>query len=527
MQIHKYWVSVFFVAINILVMQEVAHSSNGKHWEIVESDKVIITIDDNVVVRKELPDTMFSFNINYFSFQQQLWDKKEQSVSPNIIEKLKQFPGSIFRYPGGIVANNVDWLGIVGAMKERKPQKSLYHKKPELISFGIDEYINLVDVVSGKAWYVLNLLGINALEPQSESDSAIVAKHNRELAKYLKPKLKGVPHFYQLGNELDRSKYEWSSEKYLERSRETIQNILEVDSDARFVAFLRDFPWKYKKNPVRGVSEPYDLMKTVLEGLPMVNDYSLHHYYDGKRNDGKSWSIPFWLRHMNKSIEDYKKIRKGESPNIWITEHARQKSSNSPNKDPTRFYVSNLGGSISTADYLIALAQIPEVKGAFIHGLNAGAWQMFDYSVKYKDLRPRPVFETMALLRNTKPRTVLKTRTQSTNYSNYNGGYDVRAVGFRNAEKDQLAIWVVNRASKAQDATIEYAPFSGNEVIISHRYVAGEDGVDADDINLIPVMNLKDDNIKSRFNEKGQLIVNLPPSSISNILLTTDTSKVK
>ena len=51
----------------------------------------------------------------------------------------------------------------------------------------------------------------------------------------------GQPRYYELGNELDRSEYQWSHEKYIERARGTIEAIGEVDQDARFVAFLREF----------------------------------------------------------------------------------------------------------------------------------------------------------------------------------------------------------------------------------------------------------------------------------------------
>ncbi len=512
--------SVFLTVLIFLMMQNPAFSVSGSTaWKVKKADSVFIRINEENVVRDAMPDEIFSFNINYIALQKQIWDRRSHSINARVMNEMKKFSGSTFRYPGGIVSNNVDWTRISGPVSKRQPQKSFYNRKSINIKFGIDEYFDFVENLNGKAWYVLNLMGINALEPLAESDSLVVAKHNKKLAGFMKSKYKTTPHYYQLGNELDRAKYEWDPKKYTARARATIDAMLEEDEDARFVAFLREFKWKYKKDPSRGVNKPFDFMKTVLDGLPMVKDYSLHQYYDGKRSDGRNLPVSFWIGKLKQSIENYKKIRNGQSPNVWITEYARQKSSNKPGKDNTKFYVSKLGAGLSTSDYLIALVQVPEVKGAFIHGLNAGPWQMFDYSVKNKDLRPLTIFKTLSLLKDTGEKVVLETFTESPNFSGYRGGYDVRALGFRDESKNRLSIWVVNRANREQIATVEYAPFSGKQVNLSHRYIAGKAGKDADDLNLKPVMKLSVNPVSAKFSENKQISVTLPPLSISNILI--------
>ncbi|MFW2439309.1 MAG: hypothetical protein ACN4GR_08060, partial [Arenicellales bacterium] len=210
MQKHKYFVIFFIAACVLLINVDAYSSSTNQGWKIKKSNAVKITIDDKSVVRKELPDKLFSFNINYIATQRQLWDRETNSIKAKVIEHLDPFDGSVYRYPGGIVADNLEWAGIIGPVSERKPQKSFYNRKPVKIRFGIDEYIDFVNSVNGETWYVLNLVGKNALEPLLESDKTIVADINKKLAEYLKPKLNTTPHYYQLGNELDRSKYEWS-----------------------------------------------------------------------------------------------------------------------------------------------------------------------------------------------------------------------------------------------------------------------------------------------------------------------------
>jgi alpha-L-arabinofuranosidase len=491
-------------------------------WKVFSSDRVTIEINEDTVVRESLPSTLFGFNINYRQFQNHLWDQRGQSVKPDIVEHLKYFRGALYRYPGGLVANSFDWTRSVGPVDKRKLQRTVYTERPDNVRFGPKEYLDFVDRVNGHRLYVLNLVGLDPMQPMAESDKEAVAKHNRELAEYLlarRPSRSGAPHYYQLGNELDRFKYEWSAQKYVDRARATMGAIQKVDRDARFIAFLRDFKWVYKAEPARGVSEPADFLREVLQALPAVTDYSLMHYYDGKRKDGKSADIPYWLKRMRATIAAYRATRNGNAPHIWITEHAREKSSNQPGKDDTQVLSSNLGGALSTADYLIAIAQIPEVQGACWHGLNGGPWQLFDATVKHRDLRPRPVYWGLRVLRAMDLPTVLATRTHSPNRSGYQGGYDVRAVGFRDPAKQSLGLWVVNRAAQPVRAEVEYRPLKGQEVQVLHYFLAGKEGVDPDDPGLEPVWQLAPAAATVHVSSTGQLSLDLPPASVSTFII--------
>lgn len=486
--------------------------------DVSSARQIQIDVDADTIIREQLPKELFGFNINYMSFQNQLWDKKDGRVYPAVVDDLKVFQSALYRYPGGLVANSFEWNQSLGTASQRAQQKTIFNTPNQEALFGLDEYLHFLDQVDGRFLYVLNIVGKNEKDPLQGADEHDVAKENKALASYIAGKLENQPRYYQLGNELDRSKYEWDAGKYVSRSRATIDAIQSVDKDAKFIAFLRDFIWKYKKDKSRGVSSPDAYMKAVMTGLPEVNDYSLHHYYNGKRTDGRSRSLNFWLTLLEASIQDYRKIR-GQDPNIWITEHARQMSSDKPGTDLTVQYVSNLGGALSTADYMIAIAQIPQIKGAVWHGLNAGPWQLFDANVQYNDLRPRPIYYGLRALHEMGLPMVLKTHTSSTNVSDYQSGYDVRAVAFKDKEGEQLGLWLVNHSSRSQKAKVRYKPFSSKEVAVQRFYVAGQEGKDADDLKIQFNDKLMSDNASATFSDDGFVEITLPPSSVSTYVM--------
>jgi alpha-L-arabinofuranosidase len=487
--------------------------------DIKPSAQVSIEINADSVIRSAFPDKLFGFNINYRSFQTQLWDERAGQVHKHLLEDLRAFPSAIYRYPGGLTANAFDWTSAVGPPDQRHVQSTPFKQPPEKARFGLDEYLSLLREVQGSFLYVLNLVGTDPMQPMQEAGEEQVALKNRQLAEYLQVKDPGRERYYQLGNELDRQRYEWDAEKYVSRSRKTMDAIKAVDKEAKFIAFLRDFTWTYKRDKSRGVSHSEALMAAVLKGLPEVQDYSLHHYYDGKREDGKSRKLTFWLKLLEKSIQDYRSLR-GSEPNIWITEHARQMSSAQPSKDLTVEYTSNLGGALSTADYLIAIAQIPQVKGAVWHGLNAGPWQLFDASVRYKDLRPRPIYWGLRVLREMHLPNVLETHTSSPNHSGYQGGYDVRAVAFTDSDRKQLGLWLVNHYAQPLSVQVRYQPLSGRTVVIKHRFISGPAGHSPDDLSMAPDQMLLSEDFSGSLSQTGVLTLELPPTSVSTYLIT-------
>jgi hypothetical protein len=65
-----------------------------------------------------------------------------------------------------------------------------------------------------------------------------------------------------------------------------------------------------------------------------------------------------------------------------------------------------------------------------------------------------------------------------------------------------------------------YKPYKDESVSVEHRYIAGKKGKDADDLGLVPEKDLNPEPVSKRFTENGSIIIELPPSSVSNILIS-------
>ncbi len=516
---------VFFGANTVVAESKAGKQKHLTVLDIKHAKQASVFIDSDNVVREKLPSTLFGFNINHYYFQRDLWNKKHNYVEPKIVKHMQEFDGALYRYPGGLVANRFWWEQAVGPYQKRKRQKIIKSREASKVLFGIDEYLEFVDSVNGKPWYVLNLVGHDIFELVNEFDSETIAKSNAELAKYIleADKHNGFPRYYQLGNELDRSIYQWSHQKYVERAKDTMQAVLEVDSEARFVAFLRDFDYKYKGNILKGnVSQYRDLIRDVLTGLPSVNDFSLHYYYDEAADVKKYRRISWRLKQFKRAIDEAKRVRKDTDINVWVTEHARGIDIKKGRAVDSIQLTSNLSAMLGTSDFLIALAQFPEIQGASWHGLNAGPWQLFDASVQNYDLRPRPVYWGMQLLQSTDLPVVLGTFTSSPNVSNYPGGYDIRAAAFTDDSREKLGLWMVNRSSQATEVEINYAPWNNSKVAINHSYISGKVGQNASDPSIPINMELDPKQELIDIKEDGSFLLTLPPSSVSSIILRQD-----
>ncbi len=517
----------FALTLTLGLLTANAPVSAANTWKVHKANNPRVVIDVSRTLRSDFDTAaMLGVNLNYLAFQRQLWQNGQ--AKGNVVPSLRQYlAGSRYRYPGGMASNGFNWQGSLGPIAQRRDHKDVYGSKVQKPLFGLREYLDFVEQVNGAHWYVLNLVGLESADPSAESDVLEVAQSNGALAQNLLAdrRYRGNTRYFQLGNELDRSRYEWPYEKYVSRSRASIDTITRHDPDARFVAFLRAFKYRYRKDKSRGESQPAEYIAAVLKGLPEVRDYSLMQYYDGKRPDGKIWTVPFWVGKINQSIGIYRQVRNGDSPSVWITEHARQASTNKPGSDNSSRVTSNQSAAVSTGDYLTAISQIPEVKGAFWHGLNAGPWQMFDVRAENGDLAPRPVFWALATLGASNYPNLFATTTSSPNNSRYKGGYDIRASAFGDGA-NELTIWAINRSSGATPTTFDIQGWAGRAVSITHRSTSTRPGEDPDTANLAISIDLEPPVQAGAINKSGQLQITLPPASVSSITLVAGGNKI-
>lgn len=481
--------------------------------------RAIVEVCARRVLREQLPATLFGFNVHHHHFEKDIWDAETAAVPLAVTAALEELPGALYRYPGGLVSNRFAWEASVGPPHTRDEQRSVKWAPAAPVLFGLDEYLNFVDSVDGQPWFVLNLAGWNEQSLFTELDKDVVAASNGRLATHMLEHIGAdTTRFYQLGNELDRAQFQWPHKKYIDRARSTIEAILKVDPDARIVAFLREFDWIYKGDEkAREVSRYQDFIRDVLTGLPEVNDFSMHFYYDAPNADKDFKFLPWRLRQFRRAIEVAAEVREGRTPNVWITEHARGIEFGKVKARDARPYTSNLSAAISTADFLIALAQLPEVQGASWHGLNAMPWEVFD---PRNNLQPNPVYWAMRVLRMQNLPQVLATYTSSPNNSGYGGGYDIRAAAFGAADGTTLGAWFANRSVLSAPVEFRVASWANREVKIEHHFISGEVGRNPDQPGVEAIIELSSEARPARFSSAGVLLIELPSSSVSSLTIT-------
>lgn len=458
---------------------------------------------------RPLPGSFFGLNFEAQIFEMDSLVRGSGQIKPEVIRHLKALPDIVYRYPGGLMANHYSWEWATGPLSSRVRQKLASWAEPAPSLFGVDEYLDFLHQVKGRFWYTLNLSGWSETSMEGELPSVVVAESNRRLASHV---LTSIPHtsrFYHLGNELDRSDYEWPTDKYIQRAKDTVAAVRTVDPQARFVAFLRDFDLKYRKSAGGSTYKAFN--KAVLEALPMVDDFSFQYYYDDANNGNIRSTIPWRLKMFQAAIRDARDARRGRTPNVWVTEHGRSPNPAIKGRIANKF-TSGLAGAISAADFWIAVAQMPAIQGAFLYSV--GHWNIF--SNELPSGYPTPMYWTLHLLHQTRLPDVMATSTSSPNRSGYLGGYDVRAVALADVARTRYSLWIVNRAAKPLSVKVRLPSLDGRTVRVNHGYVAGREGVLADQDQNPPRVVIDQNERSLIVSADGALELELPSSSISS-----------
>lgn len=389
-----------------------------------------VDLPDDRVLRPAVPDTFFSFNLNSDTLDADHWDPGLQAFKPGLVEAMRAFPGAFYRYPGGNVANHLAWEWAVGPANGRRPQWAPDGPAPRALRFGPAEYFDFLAAVRGRSWYVLNLVGFDASQPGPERSAEAMAESNARLARLrVDADRSAGPHLYQLGNELDRNRYAWSAERYVERSRATMTAVRAVDPAARFVAFLRDFDLDPSRT--RGPRRGIDHAAEVLAGLPEVDDVSLQVYYDEAADEGERYDLGWRWRLLDRFLAELP-ARAGRPLNVWVTEHARARDlrARGQSRRLRLATTSGITGAVASADFCLAALQRPVIQATFWHALGGGVWwDLFEPDTN--PVRPTPALRVFKLLRENAIGAVLETRTLAQTRPAYAGGYDVRSVVLR------------------------------------------------------------------------------------------------
>jgi alpha-L-arabinofuranosidase len=444
----------------------------------------------------------FGFNINWFGFQSSYWDNKNKIIVNSITTSLKDdFKGAIYRYPGGSVANRFDWEKSIGPVDDRPKQKPVNWHKPVVSFFGFQEFLDFVNSIDGIPWVVNNLYG----DYEKEDQIGLLTNKAKKWANYSIIQKQNIER-WEIGNELDRGKYQWSAEKYSNRAKIMGEAIKTIDPNAKFVSMLRDFDVEG-----HGSANKYN-RQLAKKSLSFTTEFALHQYYDGP-------SITNRLKHICSSINEIKKETEKDI-SIWITEHARwPRAKNKPiNWNSEKYQTYNLQSAISVADYIIAVSGLPEVKSAFYHSLSStdSPWTLF-HKVD-NSIRRSIVYRSLQILRKNMLSEVLGLDIRSKNNSNYYGGYDIRASVQTNREKTKYNIWLVNRSNSEAKITFKIPQLSSQKkkaVMLS----LFDSNLNRNNMNkrgeLFPVSSTLD----LMFGQSGEVNIKTPGQSVSTILI--------
>lgn len=469
--------------------------------QVEQAAEYRVAVADRVI--KQLRPQFFGFSLEWVGFQEDLWDNQTQKVNPAVIAALQAFPGAVYRYPGGTVANYFDWRASVGPQKTRSPRRAVNWKAPLATQFGFNEYLGFLKAVGGQAWLVANLYGDfdgeaagTALSSQAAQWATAARLANAKVLRW------------ELGNELDRGQYQWPPEKYSARALEIARAIRSADPAARFVSLLEDY------DAQRWTSAKSYNTQTSRALASLLPDQALHLYYDGPPGGPP---VPHRLKHLCESAAAVQ-AGSGRPATIWVTEHARWPAGKASDPDWKKNWgsTSNLQGALSVADMVIALSQTPGVEGEFLHSL-AGAdspWPLFHRTAA--GLKPSAVYWALRVLRDGMLDQVLETRTASRNDSDYAGGYDIRTSLMSNSAQDKFALWAVNRSAKAAKVRLTIPRLAGKTLSARHVSLA-DANPNANNVldgkRLVPTEAL----ITLLFNDQGSAQVTLPAYSVSAI----------
>ena len=470
------------------------------------AEGLVLRVDDSEVRR--LTGETFGFNLEAVEFQLSLWDRKQRRVDPSVLAALKPFEGAIYRFPGGSIANHYRWPAGTGSPEKRKAAKVVEWTELDRIDFGMSEYLDFVDKVGGVPWYIVNLLGsFEELAPLDE-----MKEEGARLARLLQESGHRLLR-WELGNELDRGKDLWTFDKYLHRAGEVRKAIAEAEPKARFVGMMAD----YDAQKSRGVTSS-DYNRAVAEALAKsgVTEFQQHLYYDGPPEGP---TIPNRLGQLCRSIQDARSAGvPAEGFGFWVSENARwpQSDPGKPWKEAWR-KSADLGAAISVADMLIALTQIPEIRGSVLHSLHGtgGPWPLFHARGRNNTgpFAPAATLQGYSLLRQTMLPVALQTRSSSTSTSGYAGGYDGRGVVMSSVDRKQFSVWAINRRPGTLEVQLEVAALAGQRFTASLQQLSSSSqsahNYDAD------VVKPRETRIDLRFDNQGTARFVLEPNSVS------------
>ena len=453
-------------------------------------------------VRQQGRPYALGFNLEWKTFQRDIWNESAQNIEGSVAEALSRWPRLVYRFPGGTVSNFLDLNLSAGERRYRPKQRAVTWDAPEGMSFGLEEYLRFVGDVDGVAWIVANVYG--RLEGAEPID--VLAPRWEALAARLKAV--GTVSTIELGNELYLDRYALTPEQYAERANAAAGVFRKHLPDARFVVALSDFD-------VRSHTKA-DYNRRLLAHLKIDGvQFAQHSYYDGPPGGPP---VPNRLRALCDSIAQARQAGHVGAA-VWVTEHARWPGGKTTDPEWKKLWrkSNNLEAAISMADYAIAAAQVPEVRGAFLHSLagTSGPWAFF---MRDSDKIVRSALaEVHMLLNSVAQAEAFPTRTITTMGGGWGSNYDSRGLLMKDAQSGIWQLIAVNRSAKPLHVNVVIPPLGGSQTMADIHTVSGA----TSDENNSAVQPFRLTPIETQetvvFNELGEGRVVLNPYSVTLI----------
>ena len=173
---------------------------------------------------REVSDYIFGVNHRYAQAGYGMFDPKTGKVKPDFLKKTKGAAGAV-RWPGGTIANLVNWKETIGPMSGRKSQRLGNRQRTEdLPYYGIDEHMAYCEAIGAKCVIMTPFAAGNAADaadlveylnaPDDGSNPNGGTDWAKERAKNGHPKPYGVKYF-EIGNEMwDHAQRYWMTKNY-------------------------------------------------------------------------------------------------------------------------------------------------------------------------------------------------------------------------------------------------------------------------------------------------------------------------